>query len=117
MLVKLTLCILCFASMAYSYLHDQNEATRLRMLIPQLERQLIAIQEENMRLQYEIEQFESPAHLILLAKECEYRHLCHPYCDDILVIQSDQPTQTEMAGHFEKFSIEPRTILVGVAGE
>lgn len=115
--LKISICVLSIASVMYSHLEDQNEMTKLKVLIPRLESQLWAAQEENTRLQYEIEQFESPANLMLLAKQCEFSHLRHPYDDEVLTVSVfgeayKEELIKETLG-FEKFSFEPRKIMVG----
>ncbi|MDN3505064.1 MAG: hypothetical protein P0S95_05780 [Rhabdochlamydiaceae bacterium] len=113
-LVKIAICVVSFASAAYGYLEEQNELTKLRILIPKLEKQLIAIEEKNARLSLEIEQFESPGNLMQLAKQCEYSHLCHPYEDDIVVISMTTPNfiyASIEAPTYERFSLETKTII------
>jgi len=113
-LIKIAICVVSFASVAYAYLEDQNELTKLRILIPKLEMQLIAVQEKNARLCLEIEQFESPANLMQLAKQCEYSHLYHPYEDDILVISMATPNfifDSIELPTYERFSLESKAII------
>jgi hypothetical protein len=83
-LTRLLLSLFCFSLFLYSYLDKQNGLTEKRMLIPNLEKEVQAIEEENLRLQYQIDQFENPIHLMQLAQQSEYSHLKHPYLSDIV---------------------------------
>jgi hypothetical protein len=60
----------------------------LRLHIPLVIKELRSIQEENNRLQYEIERFENPSHLMELARKPEFGHLQHPLLQDIWVLES-----------------------------
>ena len=106
--------------MLYSYLAKSNELTSLKVLIPSLENQLFAIEEENARLSFEIEQFESPSNLMRLAKQCEFSYLRHPYDEEVLVISVAQELfKEELLNEtlkFEKFSFEPSRMMVGAIG-
>ncbi len=61
-LVKLGVCLSVFGLCLYSYLDTQNQLTHLKIHLPEVDKELKLIEEENRRLAYEIEQFESPAH-------------------------------------------------------
>lgn len=71
----------------YSYMEKQNELTHLRIEIPELEKVVKNIHEENTRLQYEIDQFENPQHLIELSRRAEFAHLHQPLYKEILTCQ------------------------------
>jgi hypothetical protein len=45
------------------------------------------IKEENIRLQYEIEQFENPQHLMELSRHTAFTHLKHPLVKDVATCQ------------------------------
>lgn len=85
-LLKLGACLSAFGFCLYSYLNMQNEVTQLKIWLPEVEKEIRLIQEENLRLSYQIEQFENPAHLIELAHRPEYAHLKHPLVKEILVV-------------------------------
>ena len=86
MLVRLGICLAVFGLGLYSYLDTQNQLTHLKIRLPDVEKELNLIREENRRLAYEIDQFESPAHLIELAHYPEYAHLKHPLIKEILTV-------------------------------
>lgn len=85
-LVKLGVCLSVFGLCLYSYLDTQNQLTHLKILLPEVDKELKLIEEDNRRLAYEIEQFESPSHLIELARNPEYAHLKHPLLKEILTV-------------------------------
>lgn len=85
-LLKLGFCLGVSGLCLYSYLDMQNQVTKLKIQLPEVEKEVKLIQEENRRLCYQIEQFESPAHLIELAHRPEYAHLKHPLLKEILTV-------------------------------
>jgi len=86
-LYRILACIFGLGVCLYSYVDKQNEVTRLRLEIPLIAKQIKDIREENTRLQYEIDQFENPQHLMELARNHEYSHLKHPFARDIVTVQ------------------------------
>ena len=92
---RILACIAIAGISLYAYIHKQNELTRLRLMIPAITKELKAIQEENIRLKYEIDRFESPIHLMELARKPEFSHLKHPYSNNVLKIQSQPNLASE----------------------
>jgi len=86
LLVKIIVCIVSFGGFLYSFLEAQNDITRLRMRLPKIAKEVLAIKEDNMRLQYQIDCFENPNNLIKLAKSSQFSHLKHPSIENILVV-------------------------------
>lgn len=84
--LKIFLCIIIASLFLYAYIEKQNELMALRLTIPALTKELKIIREENNRLLYEIDRFESPIHLIELARQPEFSHLKHPYTSEMLFI-------------------------------
>ena len=84
--MRLILCIFgaCFA--LYTYIDRQNDLVELRLQHPALAKDVKAIQEENIRLQYEIDRFESPIHLMELSRNPEFSHLKFPYAKDVIML-------------------------------
>lgn len=72
------------------YIDHLNRLTRLRLEIPQTLSQLKLIQEENERMQYEIDQFESPIYLMDLLKKPEFSHLKFPKQNEVIIVE-DKP--------------------------
>ncbi len=85
-LSRILVCITFFGLLLYSYVDRQNDVTRLRLEIPQLAKEIKDLREENTRLQYEIDLFESPQNLMHLASHCEFAHLKHPMGKDIVTM-------------------------------
>lgn len=86
LLSRVGFCISVACFCLYSYLATQTNLTQLKMIFPQKEKELAMIQEENRKLGYQIEQFQSPSHLIELAKRPEFSHLKHPLLQEILTV-------------------------------
>ncbi len=89
-LLRLFFCILIFGAYLYIHVEKQNQLTELRLEIPALMKEVRIIKEENTRLHYEVEQFESPANLMKLLEKPEYAYLKHPYHKDIIILERAQ---------------------------
>ena len=65
------------------------------MGVPELAKELHRLEEENQRLQCEIEKFENPLHLMTLARKAEFAHLKHPTLLDIITVTpcTEEPCQ------------------------
>jgi hypothetical protein len=83
LLIKLGFCLAVLSLCLYSYLDKQNELTHVKIRLPQLEKEIKLISEENCRLKYEIDRVESPSRLIELAHRPEYSNLKHPLMKEI----------------------------------
>lgn len=70
----------------YTSVQRQNALLEVGKAIPQLTKEVKALQEENRRLKYSVESFENPIHLIELSRSPEYGHLKYPYVEDIVII-------------------------------
>ena len=92
-LIRLLLGCGVSVALLYSYVDEQNKLTRLRLEIPLLATEVKAIQEENIRLRYEIDLFESPEHLMQLAAKSSFSHLKHPIHSEILFIAQGKPLE------------------------
>jgi len=84
--IRLFLCIICLCGFLYAYIKEQNVLTRLRLQIPAVTREWEGIKQENTRLQFEIDRFEDPIHLMELARQPQYRHLKYPLAKEIIQI-------------------------------
>lgn len=87
MLFKFALCILTTAFSIYLYIDALNEVTQARLAIPQVQKEVQELLEKNNRLQYEIDRFESPLHLMEMARKPEWGHLKMPYFQDVILIE------------------------------
>lgn len=80
--IRLFFCIAVGFLTLYFYIDKQNELTELRLAIPALAKEVKKVHEENIRLHYEIERFESPVHLMELMRKPEFGHLKFPYLNE-----------------------------------
>jgi hypothetical protein len=88
---RLFICILISGVCLYAYISNQNELTVLRLAIPSLAKELRSIQEENNRLKYEIESFESPIHLMELMRMPEFGGLRFAYTNETVILPLPDP--------------------------
>ncbi|MCH9610154.1 MAG: hypothetical protein S4CHLAM81_07320 [Chlamydiales bacterium] len=87
LLIRIFICIAATAAFLYFYIEKQNRITQLRLEIPQLARQVELLRQEIVRVQFEVDQFENPVHLLELARKPEYGHLRQPKVNEIVTIQ------------------------------
>jgi hypothetical protein len=112
---RIAVCIFSFGLCLYSYIDKQNAVTKLRIRIPSLFKEIRLIEEENTKLQYEIDQFENPNHLMELARHGEFSHLKHPFVKDVLTVSEgvaihlDQEPTEESVQSKPKFALAVRT--------
>jgi hypothetical protein len=90
-LIRLFCCITILGLTLLAIVSKHNMLTEARMRLPLLAKQLQAVEEENVRLKFQIEKFENPLHLMLLARKPEYSHLKHPLMPDVITV--DIPKQ------------------------
>lgn len=95
MLVKLGICFLLSGGCLYSYFDKQNELTQMKIRLPILEKEIKQVRDETRRLRYEVDQFESPSHLIELAHCPEFSHLKHPLLKEILTVPESIVAQAD----------------------
>jgi hypothetical protein len=86
-LYRFCICIFAFSFFLYLYTDQQNSLTRLRFRVPAIANEIKLIREDNMRLQYAIDRFESPQNLLDLARQSEFSHLKQPLVKEILNCQ------------------------------
>lgn len=60
-----------------------------RLKIPIVKKELRELKEKNILLQYEIDRFEHPSHLMSLSRKNEYSHLRYPIANDVLMVEVD----------------------------
>ena len=85
LVIRLIFCAAILGGALYAYIEKINRLTELRIKVPKLSKQLKNVQEENIRLHFEIEKFENPLNLMELARKPQYGHLKHPYLTDIII--------------------------------
>jgi cell division protein FtsB len=81
--VRVILAIVATALLLVLYIEKINQLTTLRLQLPQLEKNLKELEEENKRLKFEIGQFESPLYLMELLKKPEFSHLKFPQANEV----------------------------------
>ncbi|MCI5052936.1 MAG: hypothetical protein MRY21_07385 [Simkaniaceae bacterium] len=116
LLAKVLVCLASFGFMLYGYLEATNALTIKRMQLPELAKQLAAIQENNARLQFEVDSFENPSHLLELLAKKEYSHLKHPVVDQVLLINQSVCLKKEPSagnGQNELSSSTRHTLVLG----
>jgi hypothetical protein len=84
---RLFACLTFFSFSVYSYLDKQNSCTELNMKLPKLTKEIEVINEVNANLQYQIECFENPQHLLSMAGRPEYQHLKFPFTEEVLTVK------------------------------
>lgn len=95
LLIRLLICISFAGLMLYKYIDKLNDLTELRLSIPILAREVKDIHEQNLELQYTIDCFESPLHLMELARKPEFGHLKYPSINEILLLPEIPTTCSE----------------------
>lgn len=112
LLVRILVCIGACGTFLYSYVDTQNAVTERRLKIPVMAKKVKDLKEENTRLQYEIDLFESPEHLMQLASTSEYSHLKQPMIKEILTMQqplalqvSPEEAKEKVSGPHVKFAL------------
>ena len=86
-LIRVCCSVLVLGLFLYAYINKQNQITQLRLHIPTLSQELEVLNQENTRLQFEVDQFESPQHLMELARKPQFSHLKFPSTDEIVTIR------------------------------
>ena len=84
--IRLLICISFAGLLLYKYIDKLNDLTELRLSVPLLSTEVREVEERNLELQYAIESFESPLHLMELARKPEFGHLKYPSEDEIIVL-------------------------------
>jgi hypothetical protein len=114
LLIRIFICIFTFGLCLYSYIDMQNQVTQLRIALPALNKEIKAIQEENMRLQYEIDQFENPAHLMEVARLNEFSHLKHPLLKEVVSLEEGKALQLPSEEKESRTQVKPAlTLAIG----
>lgn len=72
--MRLAICTFITAFAAYMYIDARNQMIEMQLAIPPLQKKLRNIQSENNRLQFEVDRFESPSHLMQIAERVEFSH-------------------------------------------
>ena len=99
LVLRILICILAAGVTILAYIEKQNELTELRVAIPSIAKEVKVLQEENTRLKYEVDQFESPIHLMELMSKPEFSHLKFPYLnEEVFLPKSSSPYHLRSSG-------------------
>jgi hypothetical protein len=98
--VRLLICISFAGLVLYKYIDKLNEMTELRLSIPHLAREVKEIHEKNLELQYAIDRFESPLHLMELARKPEFGHLKYPSNQEVILLPETPISYSDENAHF-----------------
>jgi len=85
--IRVLFCIAIVGVFLYVHILKQNTITELRLQIPQAAKELEAIKQENVRLRFEMDQFESPQHLMELSSQPQFSHLKYPLLNEIITLE------------------------------
>lgn len=85
-ILQVTLCLIIAGLMLYRTIDNLNALTELRLAIPVIKREIAEIKEKNLQLQYAIDSFENPLHLMELARKPEYSHLKYPKEGEVIAL-------------------------------
>lgn len=110
---KFFFCIFILGVSLYSYIDMQNTLTSQRIRIPQIAQEIRNIEEGNIRLQYEIDAFENPLHLIELARESGLEHLKHPLLSSVVHLKEGVALQIAPPHQEEIFHVKQPRITLG----
>ncbi|MDP1880906.1 MAG: hypothetical protein Q8K60_08205 [Parachlamydiaceae bacterium] len=92
LLIQLLVCISMAGWLMYKSIDHLNDLTELQLSIPIIMREVKEIREKNLELQYKIDQFESPIHLLELSQKPEFGHLKFSSIDDVIFLPEKQPS-------------------------
>jgi len=107
-LIRILVCVGVFGVFLYSYIDTQNGVTKRRLEIPVLAKEIKDLKEANTRFQYEIDLFESPEHLMELARHSEFSHLKQPMLKEILTMQEGMALEVSSEDKEEKVVVRPK---------
>jgi hypothetical protein len=107
-LLRILVCIGVFGVLLYAYVDRQNEVTRRRLEIPVLAKEIKDLEETNTHLQYEIDLFENPEHLMELARHSEYSYLKQSMLREVLTMSDALALEVSPENTGEKTSVRPK---------
>ncbi|MBB64924.1 MAG: hypothetical protein CMO81_07645 [Waddliaceae bacterium] len=87
---RVCICI-AFAGISLAlYIAQQNIVIELRRKIPERNKELRELEQVLTELQYEVDSFERPIHLMQLRRKPEYGHLSYPQMKEITVLYAPE---------------------------
>lgn len=111
---RIFICIFILSVFLYRTLHEHNQLTELRFSVPRLAKEIKVIREENKRLFYQMEHFESPENLLQLAAQERYSYLKQPLLKEILHCPEGVALQVPEPGVFVNPTKSSKTTLASL---
>lgn len=108
--IRLLCCLLILSVYFYLVIQKQNSVNYLSLQIPKLNKDLKTLEEENLKLQFEIDCFESPDHLMQLVKKEGFTHLRYPVVKDVVTVAEGvalHMDRQDTEKTFRRFKTEP----------
>lgn len=106
LLLKLIICFSAFSFYLYSIVQRQNYLNSLSYKLPKLEKELKTLEEDNLKLSYQLETFSDPNNLLQLVKTNTYSHLRYPILEDILNLNEGLALKPQSPYKLKKLPVE-----------
>ncbi|MBM3192294.1 MAG: hypothetical protein FJZ63_06575 [Chlamydiae bacterium] len=97
-LLQILCCLTVFTLYLYHMIQKQNKINYLSLQLPKLVKDVKALEEENLRLQFQVNCFESPDHLMWLVRQQEFTHLKMPLLQEVYTLPEGLALQKEGTG-------------------
>jgi meiotically up-regulated gene 157 (Mug157) protein len=91
--IRLSICIVAFGICIYAYIVKQNMLTDIKIKVPKMINEIVALKEENKSINYDIEHFENPIHLMELISTVDFAHLKHPILNEVFTLTEGMALQ------------------------
>lgn len=97
--LKIFICLFSIVGMLYVYIDQQNDLIEWRIKVRASAKELRELQEDNIALRYEVDRFESPVHLMELARQPAFSYLKYPHNKDILMLKKESSHRKQNDEH------------------
>lgn len=94
-LFKLSICILLLGFFLIAHIERQNELTRLRLQIPQINAKTKVLRESALQMKSRVQKKETPRQLLALLKQPQFQHLHFPQTSRVWIIEKDCSNQRD----------------------
>lgn len=95
--LRLAVCIALLAIFLICHVERQNEITRLRLQIPQIDALSCRMKESALQLQSKVIKSQSPGHLLALLDRPEFQHLHFPTAQSVWIIEENHSSAGKCA--------------------
>lgn len=109
LIVRLLLCLMVSLLFFYQIIQKQNQINYLSLQIPKLNKELKSLGEENLKLRFHIDSFESPDHLMYLVKS-SFSHLYFPENKEVVQLREGIALKHELQDcqkNLRRYKTEP----------